>query len=84
MPERIYRAIAEPDATFSHGDTYSGHPVSCATALKTVGILFGVGLVEHAARSDEHLRRRVHVLLGLPGVGNVRGLRAAILAVVGG
>jgi 4-aminobutyrate--pyruvate transaminase len=74
MSEKIYRAIAEPDATFSHGDTYNRHPVSYAAALKNLEIHLGVGLAEDAARSDEHLQRRVQELPDLPRVGNVRGV----------
>jgi 4-aminobutyrate--pyruvate transaminase len=74
MSETLYRTIAEPDATFFHGYTYNGHPVTCAAALKNLEILLGEGLVENAARSGEHLQRRVQELLDLPGVGNVRGL----------
>ena len=74
MSEKVYRAIAEPDATFFHGYTYNGHPVSCAAALKDLEILLGEGLVENAARSGEHLQRRAQELLDLPRVGNVRGV----------
>jgi hypothetical protein len=70
----ICRTIDEPDVTFFHGFTYNGHPVSCAAALKNLEILLGVGLVENAARSDEHPQRRVQELPDLSRVGNVRAV----------
>jgi len=74
MSERICRAIAEPNATFSRGDTYNGHPASHAAALRNLEILLGVELAEDAARSDEHLQRRAQELSHLPHMGNVRGV----------
>ena len=84
MSEKVDPAIAERDVSLFRGYTRNRHPVSCAAALKSLEILLGEGLAENAARSGEHLQRRVRELLDLLGVGNVRGLRAAILTVVGG
>ncbi|MGV8340634.1 aminotransferase class III-fold pyridoxal phosphate-dependent enzyme, partial [Pseudomonas aeruginosa] len=47
---RIWEVIAEPDKgrCFSHGFTYSGHPVACAAALKNIEIIEREGLLAHA------------------------------------
>lgn len=45
-----FATASEKVGTFSHGYTYSGHPVSCAVALKTLEIYARERIFEHAAR----------------------------------
>ena len=69
--------LAEPflqgDASFAHGITFGGHPVSCAVALANLELLRSEGLVEHVADSSAALRARLDALRDLPIVGDVRG-----------
>ena len=59
---------------FSHGFTYSGHPVACAVALANLGIIEREGLVERAAELGARLAERLRGLLEEPMVGHVRSL----------
>ena len=72
----IYEAMVEPSAEvgiFGHGYTYSGHPVGCAAALKTLEIYERDGIYENAARMGEHLQSRLAELRDHERVGEVRG-----------
>jgi len=59
---------------FSHGFTYSGHPVACAVALANLGIIEREHLVERAAELGVRLAERLQGLLEEPMVGHVRSL----------
>ncbi len=74
---RIWEVIAEPDKgrCFSHGFTYSGHPVSCAAALKNIEIIEREGLLAHADEVGRYFEERLQSLRDLPIVGDVRGMR---------
>jgi 4-aminobutyrate--pyruvate transaminase len=73
----IHAALVEPSAKigmFGHGYTYSGHPVSCAVALKTLEIYARDHIFEHAARVGDYLQRKLRILAEHPLVGEVRGV----------
>jgi adenosylmethionine-8-amino-7-oxononanoate aminotransferase len=73
----MHEAMIEPSSKvgmFGHGYTYSGHPVPCAVALKTLEIYARDKIFEHAARVGEHLQRRLRTLQEHPLVGEVRGV----------
>ena len=72
---RIHEVISrnDPDRFFGHGFTYSGHPVSCAAALKTLEILERERLMENVHDVGQYFENRLHELADLPIVGNVRG-----------
>ena len=56
----MYEAMIEPSAevgVFGHGYTYSGHPVACAAALKTLEIYQRDGLYDNAATQGEYLQQ---------------------------
>ena len=79
----IYEALVEPSAgvgVFGHGYTYSGHPLGCAVALKTLEIYERDRIFEHAARVGDYFQRKLRTLTDHPIVGEVRGqgLLAAI------
>lgn len=73
----VHEAISapDPDAWFTHGYTYSGHPVACAVALKNIEIIEREDLCGNAARVGDYLEKRLAELSGLPIVGDVRGRR---------
>jgi Adenosylmethionine-8-amino-7-oxononanoate aminotransferase len=65
---------AEPAKRWWHGYTYSGHPVGCAVAIATIGVLQKEGLIERTARNGSaFLRRLQEGLAGNPNIGEVRG-----------
>ncbi|HUY64535.1 MAG TPA: aspartate aminotransferase family protein [Acidimicrobiales bacterium] len=69
--------LAEPflsgDASFAHGITFGGHPVSCAVALANLDVLAEEGIVDHVAATEGALAERLQALRDIPLVGDVRG-----------
>lgn len=65
----------DPDAWFTHGYTYSGHPVACAVALKNIEIMEREDLCGNAARVGDYLEQKLGTLRELDIVGDVRGRR---------
>lgn len=79
----IYEAMIEPSAevgVFGHGYTYSGHPVGCAAALKTLEIYDRDNIYANAAAMGEYLQSRLAALRDHDRVGEVRG--AGLIAAV--
>ena len=68
-------SAADPNAWFTHGYTYSGHPVACAVALKNIEILEREDLCGNAARVGDYLEQKLATLSDLEIVGDVRGRR---------
>jgi adenosylmethionine-8-amino-7-oxononanoate aminotransferase len=73
--ERIHEVIAapSPDAWFTHGFTYSGHPVACVAGLKNIEIMERRDILGHVRRVGPYLQARLAELRDLPLVGDVRG-----------
>jgi adenosylmethionine-8-amino-7-oxononanoate aminotransferase len=69
--------LAEPflegAASFTHGITFAGHPVSCAVALANLAVFDREDLCGNVLRNEAGLRERLESLLDLPLVGDVRG-----------
>ncbi|TQV88471.1 aspartate aminotransferase family protein [Aliikangiella coralliicola] len=66
---------------FSHGYTYSGHPIGAAVANKVLDIMANENLVDNAAAVGAYLHEKLNAsLAGHPNVGEIRGkgLLAAI------
>ena len=59
--------------TFSHGFTYSGHPVACAAGLKNIEIMEREGLCEHVRAAAPRFAAALQPLAALGIVGDVRG-----------
>ncbi len=70
--QEVLRSVPD-DHALMHGFTYSGHPVSCAVALKNLDIIEREGLVERAAATGAYLKSKLDGLRELPFVGDVRG-----------
>jgi adenosylmethionine-8-amino-7-oxononanoate aminotransferase len=61
-------------SAFSHGQTYQGHPVSCAAALEVQRILEEENLIQNVFSLGPYLEQLLHSALDShPNVGNVRG-----------
>ena len=75
ISDRIYDVIAEPghDRYLAVGYTYSGHPVSCAAALKNIEIIEREGLLDHVKDVGPYFIEQLGTLTDLPMVGDVRG-----------
>lgn len=77
--DRIWAAMAsEGERWFTSGYTYSGHPVSCAAALKNIEIMEREGLLSNAAEVGDYLLDRLKTLEDLPLIGQVRGRRLMV------
>ena len=72
----LYEAMVEQSAAvgvFGHGYTYSGHPVGCALALKTIEIYERDKIFEHAAEVGDYFQTRLNEFADHELVGEVRG-----------
>jgi 4-aminobutyrate--pyruvate transaminase len=83
VPEPVYQALvaeSEKQGVFAHGFTYSGHPLACAIALKTIEIYERIKIVEHVRRMAPIFKLRIEALAGHPLVGEARavGLLGAV------
>ncbi|MGI8678550.1 MAG: aspartate aminotransferase family protein [Jatrophihabitans sp.] len=69
--------VAEPfwtgDASFPHGYTFGGHPVSAAVAMKNLDIFEREGINQHVLQNEAAFRATLEKLYDLPIVGDVRG-----------
>src|SRR5690606_38246163 len=74
---RSWQVIAEPGKgrCFTHGFTYSGHPVCCTAALKNIEIIEREQLLEHVNDVGGYLEQRLQELRDLPLVGDVRCMK---------
>ena len=75
--DRIHDVISEPGhgRYFAQGYTYSGHPVSCAAALKNIEIMENEKLFEHAHEVGDYFSEQLQTLTELAIVGEVRGMK---------
>jgi adenosylmethionine-8-amino-7-oxononanoate aminotransferase len=71
--EFLAEPFLEHHASFAHGLTFGGHPVSCAVALANLDVFDDEGLLEHVRTHEDGLRARLDELRDLPIVGDVRG-----------
>lgn len=69
-----------PAKRWMHAYTYSGHPTTCAVAVKNIEIIENEQLVKRAAAQGQRLLEKLRALERLDGVGHVRakGLLAAV------
>ena len=77
ISDEIYDVISVPQAkgaAFTHGFTYSGHPVSCAVGLKNIEIMERMDLCGHVRKVGKYFEETLKSRLSdLPLVGDVRG-----------
>ena len=62
-----------PGAMFTHGFTYSGHPVCCAAALANIEVMEQIDLCGHVRSTGAYFEEGIRSLQDLPIVGDVRG-----------
>jgi putrescine---pyruvate transaminase len=82
--ERVARVLIERGGEFTHGYTYSGHPVACAVGLANVRLIRELGLVERVADDvGPYLAESYRSLAEHPLVGDAEtcGLMGALLLV---
>lgn len=74
--DRIYEVMKQPQGVggvLSHGFTYSGHPVSCAAALKTIEIIKAEDIFANVRDVGVYLQHRLKELMRHEVIGDVRG-----------
>jgi adenosylmethionine-8-amino-7-oxononanoate aminotransferase len=81
--EKVYGAFLGEYAelkTFFHGHTFTGNPLACAVALKSIELFESDRLLEALQPKIAWLRERLKVFADLPHVGDVRhcGMAAGI------
>ncbi|TCM62814.1 beta-alanine--pyruvate transaminase [Acinetobacter calcoaceticus] len=75
----IYNTFMQQDlpphaVEFTHGYTYSAHPVACAAALATLDVMHEQGVVQQAAALSAGFESALHQLKGCPHVVDIRNL----------
>jgi adenosylmethionine-8-amino-7-oxononanoate aminotransferase len=68
------RFVGGVEATFSHGQTYAGHPAACAAALANIEILEQEQLADRAAEMGAYLLEGLRSLSHHLSFGEARGL----------
>src|ERR1700733_5536741 len=71
--DRLMEPFLGPGASFLHGFTFAGHPVSCAVALASLDVFEGERILQHVQATEAAFRGALDGLDDLPIVGNVRG-----------
>ncbi len=70
----VHDTVDEAD-TFSHGFTWSHHPVGAAVGEAVLSVIHDERLVDRSAALGERCRERLHDTLGdHPHVGDIRGM----------
>ncbi len=73
VSDRLMEPFAEGAATFLHGVTFAGHPVSAAVALANLDVFEKEGLLDNVRANEAAFRSTLEKLGDLPIVGDVRG-----------
>ncbi|MEO7429668.1 MAG: aspartate aminotransferase family protein, partial [Acidimicrobiales bacterium] len=73
ISDRIAEPFLEQGASFLHGITFAGHPVSCAVALANLDLMEREDLPGRVRSLEGDFRSRLDELTDLPIVSEVRG-----------
>ncbi len=71
--DELMQPFTEGTATFLHGVTFAGHPVSCAVALANLDVFEKEDLLGNVRSHEAAFRSALERLNDLPIVGDVRG-----------
>ncbi len=73
VSDRLMEPFADGPATFLHGVTFAGHPVSAAVALANLDVFEKEDLLGNVRANEDAFRATLEKLSDLPIVGDVRG-----------
>ncbi|HEY5988228.1 MAG TPA: aspartate aminotransferase family protein [Streptosporangiaceae bacterium] len=73
VQDRLMEPFAQGPATFLHGVTFAGHPVSAAVALANLDVFEKEDLLGNVRANEDAFRSTLEKLGDLPIVGDVRG-----------
>jgi adenosylmethionine-8-amino-7-oxononanoate aminotransferase len=71
--DELMEPFLDGNATFLHGITFAGHPVSCAVALANLDVFERDNLLGNVRANEAGFRATLDKLSDLPIVGNIRG-----------
>jgi adenosylmethionine-8-amino-7-oxononanoate aminotransferase len=71
--DALMQPFTEGTASFLHGITFAGHPVSCAVALANLDVFEKEDLLGNVRANEAAFRATLDKLSDLPIVGDVRG-----------
>ena len=71
--DRLIEPFLKGNASFAHGITFGGHPVSSAVALANLAVFEDEKLLDHVRSNEAAFRSSLRSLEDLPIVGDVRG-----------
>jgi adenosylmethionine-8-amino-7-oxononanoate aminotransferase len=73
VSDRIAEPFLHDDISFIHGFTWSGHPASCAAALKALEIIETENVLENVTKNEVYFQESLESLKDIPIVGDIRG-----------
>jgi len=73
VSDALMEPFSKGSATFLHGVTFAGHPVSCAIALANLDVFEKEDLLGNVRARQDAFRATLEKLSDLPIVGDVRG-----------
>jgi adenosylmethionine-8-amino-7-oxononanoate aminotransferase len=73
VADHLMEPFSEGQATFLHGVTFAGHPVSCAVAMANLDVFEKEDLLGNVRANERSFRATLEKLNDLPIVGEVRG-----------
>jgi adenosylmethionine-8-amino-7-oxononanoate aminotransferase len=71
--DKVFEPFADGNASFTHGFTFAGHPMSSAIALANLEALESEGILENVRANEGAFRGMLDSLRDIPIVGDVRG-----------
>ena len=74
VSDRVAEPFLDPAASFVHGITFAGHPVSCAVALANLDVMADEDLTGRVRTHEDAFRSALDTLADLPIVAEVRGM----------
>jgi adenosylmethionine-8-amino-7-oxononanoate aminotransferase len=73
VSDQLMEPFSTGTASFLHGVTFAGHPVSCAVAMANLDVFEKEDLLGHVRANEAGFRATLEKLTDLPIVGEVRG-----------
>src|SRR4051794_11218721 len=71
--DRLAEPFLHGTASFIHGFTFAGHPISCAVAMANIDVFEREGIIENVRENEPKFREMLESLRDIPIVGDVRG-----------
>jgi adenosylmethionine-8-amino-7-oxononanoate aminotransferase len=71
--DRIMEPFLQGTASFAHGFTWGGHPISAAVAMANLDVFEHEGVLENVREHEAGFRATLEGLRDIPIVGDVRG-----------